>query len=148
MQNSSCYSNVKNIDHSITSLIPVGRSRVNYVFQRYYVLINIFITIVLLYLSQNTYRPFLILCFDIMQCIVFNFVIIIVVFRFISKYVIVLRRYYCWVYLYWMVKSGKLFFKTGSSLQIALFYFIKMFNPPPSPTRSLWLPSPFLFDFA
>ena len=50
------------------------------------VLINIFIIIVVLYLFKSIYRPFLIPYYNIMQCIVFNFVITIVLFIFISKY--------------------------------------------------------------
>ena len=49
-------------------------------------LINIFIISVVLYLFQSTYRPFLIPCYSIIHCIVFNFVITIVVLIFISKY--------------------------------------------------------------
>ena len=49
-------------------------------------LINIFIISVVLYLFQSAYRPFLIPCYSIIHCIVFNFVITIVVLIFISKY--------------------------------------------------------------
>ena len=63
-------------------LIPVGRSRVKYVFSTYQVLINIFL-IAVLYLCQST---FLLPCYNIIQCIVFNSVIIIVLFIFILKY--------------------------------------------------------------
>ena len=50
------------------------------------VLLNILnIIIVVLYVFQNTYRPFLVPCYNIIQRIVFRFVIIIVVFIFISK---------------------------------------------------------------
>ena len=50
------------------------------------VLINMFIIIFMLYLFQSTCKPFLIPYYNVMQCIVFNFVIIIVVLIFISKY--------------------------------------------------------------
>ena len=50
-------------------------------------------------------------------------------------YIIVLRRYYCWVYFYLMIKSGKSFIKIGSHLQITFFLFYQNFHShPPSPT--------------
>ena len=97
------------------------------------VLINILLIIVVLYLFQSTYRPFLIPYYNIMQCIVSSFVITIVVFIFISKYfeyIIVLRSYYCWVYFCLVVKLGKSFLKTESRLQIALFLFYRNFQSP------------------
>ena len=75
MQHSNCYSNVKSTDLSIASLIPVGRSQVNHVFRHTFLLIiKIFIIIVVLYLFQSACRPFLIPCYNIIQCIVFSFV--------------------------------------------------------------------------
>ena len=48
-----------------------------------------------------------------------------------SIYIIVFRRYYCWVYFYLMVKSRKSFAKIGSRLQIAFtFLFTEIFNHP------------------
>ena len=35
---------------------------------------------------------------------------------------IVLRRYYCWVYFFLVIKSGKSFVKIGSRSQIARFF--------------------------
>ena len=48
-------------------------------------------------LFQTTYRPYFIPCYNIIQSIVFNFVIIIAVHLYLyqSIYIIVLRRYYC-----------------------------------------------------
>ena len=49
-------------------------------------------------------------------------------------YTIVLRRYYCLVYFYLIVKSGRSFVKIGSRLQIASpFIFISSKSPPPTP---------------
>ena len=68
-------------------LIPDGKKSSELCFlDKLMVLINIFIIIVVLYLFQSIYRPFLIPYYNIMQCIVFNFVVTIVVFISISKY--------------------------------------------------------------
>ena len=56
-----------------------------------------------------------------------------------SIYTIVLRRYYCWVYFYLVIKSGKSFVKIGSRSQIALFFLFycnplsRLFRTPPPP---------------
>ena len=56
-------------------------------------------------------------------------------------YTIVLRRYYCLVYFYLIVKSGRSFVKIGSRLQIASpFIFISSKSPPPTPPPAHPLP--------
>ena len=91
--------------------------------------------IIVLYLLQSAYRPFLIPYYNIIQCIVFNFVIVIIVFIFISKY---------------------LHHSFETLLRIALFLFYQNFQSiaysdlpvylilPNAPT-SHWLGSPHLF---
>ena len=100
MQHLNCYSNlqikrrkVQNVARGLCQ--KVGRATVDSCgkksselcfLDKLIILINIFIIIVVLYLFQSTYRPFLIPYYNIIKCIVFNFVITIVVFIFISKY--------------------------------------------------------------
>ena len=80
----------------------------------------------MLYLFQSKYRSFLIPCYDIIQRTVFSFVIIIIVFMFILKYLfIVLRHYYCWVYFYLIVKSVNHLSKFPLPS--------RLFRPPPPP---------------
>ena len=53
-----------------------------------------------------------------------------------STYIIVLRRYYCWVSFYFMVKSGESFVKIGSRLDlvwISLFWYFIEISSEPSP---------------
>ena len=100
MQHLNCYSNlqikrrkVQNVARGLCR--KVGRATVDSCgkksselcfLDKLIILINIFIIIVVLYLFQSTYRPFLIPYYNIIKCIIFNFVITIVVFIFISKY--------------------------------------------------------------
>ena len=48
-------------------------------------------------------------------------------------YTIVLRRYYCLVYFYLIVKSGRSFVKIGSRLQIASPFIFILSKSPPTP---------------
>ena len=90
MQHLNCYSNlqikrrkVQNVARGLCR--KVGRATVDSCgkksselcfLDKLIILINIFIIIVVLYLFQSTHKLFLIPCYSIIQCIVFNFAII------------------------------------------------------------------------
>ena len=77
----------------------------------------------MIYLFQSTYKPFVIPCYNIIQCIVFNFVVIIAVFTFISKYL-----YHSFETLNWISFTNSRF----------LFTLWKFPNPPlPAPSNPL-----------
>ena len=93
----------------------------------------------MLYLFQTIYRPFLRSCYNIIKRIVFNFVVIIVVFIFISK---------DWCHSFEMLLFLSLFLFNGFYLYIFYLIFFLMFHLPPlawsGPKSSMKI---FLYEF-